>query len=162
MPALVRFLGVALFALAAPVGAEEPKKGSEPGPAPVGIERLDKAWGLKFKSVTTRDATDRNRNAVKELRVTLEFTKDIEDAKSVRKGFESILAPGTPGPPAGRAVLYLFDEENVVLGRAYVQYPEGEITGKMGDAFRAVFHVDPATYGKVKKLELRPFEVEKR
>jgi hypothetical protein len=152
-------VALSLFATA-PLGADEPKKEDTP---PVNIDRLDKAWNLKLKSVTVKDGTDRFRNVTKDVRLTLEFTKDVDDAKPIRRAFESEVAfeKLPPKEREGRVMFYFFDEDNVVLAKMHVSFPEGEITGKMGDAFRATVRFHAGTYAKVKKIELRMSEVAK-
>ncbi|MBA4067787.1 MAG: hypothetical protein C0501_29635 [Isosphaera sp.] len=134
------------------------------------VDRLEKAWGLAFKSLTVREVTANQAGGAQfsqpraflELRFTIEFAKD-GDRKAVEKAF-------TPGSVLGRAVgkgrdphvlFYLFDEDNVVVQKLLLERPEGEITGVAGDAFRAIVLCEPEAYKKVKKIELRPSEVEK-
>lgn len=144
---------LALFAL--PARADEPKKEA---PLPCSVDKLDKEWGLKLKSATVRDNVYL-KAPVRELVVTLEFTKDVTDAKAVRKAFESSILEGKPvkdRPP--HVLFYLFDEDNVSIGKLNVVYIEGEITGKSGDAFRVTVRTYGDTLKKAKKVDLRMSE----
>ena len=54
-------------------------------------------------------------------------------------------------------LVYLFDEENVVLKKsAFTLGVDGEITGKKGDAFRASLDIQQFELAKAKKAEFRP------
>jgi hypothetical protein len=154
--------------------SEEPKKETEPRKEEsikCNLGHLDKAWNLQFKSMTVKDTLspkfvdgrESKQYPICEVRITLEFTKDAADVKEIRKSHvEFSILHRTPVGNRGNYMLYyLFDEDNVVLQKAYLDRVEGEITGKSGDAFRVVFSTDPATYKKIKKIEPRPFEKEK-
>ncbi len=129
---------------------------------PCTLDKLDKEWSLKFKSMTVKDSADNFKNPAKELRITLEFTKDVAEVKPIRKAFESSFAfertPAKDRPP--HVLFYMFDEDNVAITKVPLTFPEGEITGKSGDAFRAVVRVHPETFKKVKKIEIRMSEKE--
>lgn len=140
--------GLASFALlltafALTTSADEPKK--EEGP-PCKLDHLDKAWNLKCKTVSMKDTVDQFRISVKDVRVTLEFTKDAMEVKAIRAAFQGLGYLAAPKDGATRVMCYFFDEDNVALYKGYVFAPEGEITGKMGDAFRVTFRCSPNGY----------------
>ena len=149
---------ISLALVALPARADEPKKEES---IPCTLDKLDKEWGLKFKSLASKDGFFM-KTPVKELIFTVEFTKDVTDVKAVRAAFQAGFAFETK-PAKDRplhVVFYFFDEDNVAIFKFPVSYPDGEITGKMGDAFRVVVRVSPVSFPKVKKIELRMSEKE--
>ncbi len=163
-------LAAALFAAAA-APAQDAKKEAEPRKeesVKCSIDRLDKAWGLTLKGLTVREVSTDFVGGLKqgsarpfcEVRVTLEFGKDA-NSKAVAQAFDRFnnLIPIKERP--AYVQFYLLDEDSVVIGKYYLERTEGEITGTEGDAFRAVLMIDPATYKKTKKIDVRVPEVEK-
>lgn len=146
---------------------DEPKKEAD---IKCNIDRLDKSWNLDLKNFSVKDGLSpkivngrlSKQLPVKEFWMTFAFSKDVQDAKAVRKAIvpfstiHNVPAKNRPDHIVG----YLFDAENVVIRKIDLQRTEGEITGKAGDAFRVVFNCDPDTFQKVKRFELRVAEKE--
>jgi hypothetical protein len=129
----------------------------------------EKAWGLKVKTVkcnVTGNPTT--------YRVVFEFSKDLkgEELRQVRLAFPAPSTPNTgtaqaKSPPADekdrptRIEVHFFDEDGVVIERCQNYTVEGEITGKMGDAFRVLLAFSDRSASrkgqasKISKVELR-------
>ncbi len=135
--------------------AQEGKEGEIKGSS----EFLEKRWGIQVKNIRVDDKKTGNRRISEwaEVRLTLEFGKDVEELQSMRQSF----SPG-PGDGKGNRVIlcyYLFDKENVSLTKVYLEQTEGELTGKKGDAFRVILKVKPAAVmQKVVRIDIRRVE----
>jgi hypothetical protein len=118
---------------------------------------LEKTWGIKYKSHSVEDY-EIARETVKALKILLEFTKDVDNPKEIRRAFLY------PMPLKGDTPIYLwfffFDEDNVSLGKLCPTQVQGELSGKKGDAFRVILTRYPP-FQKVRKVEARPGVVEK-
>ncbi|HEY1188712.1 MAG TPA: hypothetical protein VGE74_13745 [Gemmata sp.] len=140
---------VALLGLAGPAARAA-------DPPPCAIDQLDKSWNLALRSVAVADGRTPFQAATKDVQVTLAFTKDVEDVTAIRTAFEGQVVRVAPKEQPLRAVFYFFDKDNVVVAKAFVEHRDGEITGQTHDAFRVTTQLDPATFAKVKRIELRP------
>jgi hypothetical protein len=93
--------------------------------------------------------------AITEVKITLDFTKDVPDVLEMRSAF----AASGGGNPANLdkhpIVFYLFDEDNVSIGKYVIVKIEGDLTGVKGDAFRIILQIPTETLRKAKKLEAR-------
>jgi hypothetical protein len=120
------------------------------------LSYLEKTWGIKFKSQSVTEI-EMSKVFLNEIKILLEFTKDVENLKELRQAF-------TPPPMPLKADTIVplwfifFDEDNVSLGRALRWNTEGEISGKKGDAFRVVLFFDSAKFKKTRKIEARAGE----
>jgi hypothetical protein len=140
---------------------------TEQGPIPKekwSAGHADKLWGVKVRTVKYR----LNQQPA-EYRVVLEFTRDLkpEELSGILRAF------GVKEPDAGasagdkvtprRIEFHFFDDDGVVVERYGTYKVEGEITGKTGDAFRAIISLPdrssylnrPGNSEKIKKVELR-------
>ena len=128
---------------------------------------LEKKWGIKYKShsfqnnVTINKGAKEKEKPFKELKILLEFTKDVDNLKEMQRAFTS-----NPSLTEKRDTpIYLwfvfFDEDNVALVKYYPTELEGELSGKKGDAFRIILGPLPSLLEKVRKIEARPGETEK-
>lgn len=119
-------------------------------------DQLEKAWGLKLKSMVVIEKPEGQGN----VKITLEFTNDVTDVKALRTAFA-----GSIGIPLNfdnlPLVWFLFDEDNVSIAKHVVVRTEGDITGVKGDAFRLYLSIDPMILKKAKKLEARTPNVPK-
>ncbi|HZZ80835.1 MAG TPA: hypothetical protein VFE62_20195 [Gemmataceae bacterium] len=134
-----------LFVAFAVNAQEQPKSGPLiAGEVAYHMEYLDKTWGIKLKSIDPGKANSGT------CTLLLEFSKDVDDLKQMRAAFSEIGAP--------HVLYYLFDQDNVVVGKSGLKDIEGELTGKKGDAFRVKImnHAGPSK--KVFKVEARPNE----
>lgn len=151
--------------------AADPK--GETGP-PASVGRLPREWSLKIKGdrPPVGDGVDEFGRACKDVKILFEFDQDAANLKLLRAGFVSDAdsvrldprekpAADPKEPPAPRVLLYLFDEDNIVVDKIRVAYVQGEITGKEGDAFRVTFRCPLDDYKRAKKMEMRLSEVEK-
>jgi hypothetical protein len=113
------------------------------------VDHLDKAWGLTLKSVQVKK--EELNKGTSQIRTTLllEFNKDVDDLKGLYKVFT--------GPNSGLA-FYLFDKDNVVIGKVTMFGTEGELTGKKGDAFRLVLQTSVLDSQTFAKMEARSTE----
>src|SRR5262249_54730862 len=106
------------------------------------VEQFDKAWGIKFKSMTTKDTPTKGYDVgtQTDIKITLEFTKDVSDVFTMRIAFAArgVLA----GNDEPQILFYLFDEENVSIDKFLIMKTEGELTGVKGDAFRILLQID--------------------
>jgi hypothetical protein len=136
--------------------ADEPRNDES---LPCKLDHLDKAWNLKCKSVAVKETLDHRAVPQQNVSITLEFTKDATDVKAIRTAFHAVGDLPAPKDGPTRVLCYFFDEDNVAISKKPVMKTEGEITCKMGDAFRVVFRA-PIDLEKVKRLELRPSETE--
>lgn len=164
----MRTFDLAAAVLATTAQSQEPKREPEPRKeenVTCSVDRLDKAWGLAVKSLTVREVSRDFVGGIKqgsalpycEVWVTLAFAK-VGDRKAVARAFSpfSNRAPVKDRPAL--AVFYLLDEDGVVIRKHYLERVEGEVTGAEGDAFRAVLMIEPETYKKAKKIDVRMSE----
>lgn len=122
------------------------------------VDQLEKAWETKLKSSSKKEIPAKGKDASAktefEIKLTLEFTKDVTDLAEFRKTFIAL-----PGPPRQFAthplVFHLFDKDNVSLGKYNIRRIEGELSGSTGDSFRAVLICDTETLSQATKLEAR-------
>jgi hypothetical protein len=149
------FVGlVAISILTATVGTHAQEKKEEPRTDGLKcvVEQLDKAYGIKMKSVATKDFAPQGFDT--EIKITFEFTKDVADMKALKETFVA-----NDNPPAKLdtypLVFHLFDEDNVSLKKLVVRQIQGDLTGVKGDAFRIILQCDTATFKKTKKIEAR-------
>jgi hypothetical protein len=129
----------------------------------------EKAWGLKVKTVKCNPSVSPTA-----YRVVFEFSKDLkgEELRQIRLAFPAPSSPNTGAPPAKsppsdekdrpvRIEIHFFDEDGVVIERCQSYSVEGEITGKMGDAFRVLLTFADRSASrngqapKISKVELR-------
>jgi len=116
---------------------------------------LEKKWGIKYKSHSFEDIVVRNKGpnakdqTVKELRILLEFTKDVDNLRELVRAF-------TPDPPI-QLWFEFFDKENVSLGKHFPQIMLGSKLWKKGDVFEVSLDHIP----KARKIEARPGDAEK-
>lgn len=152
MKALVWLVAASVLLLAAGSHAEDKKDAKPDEPIKVVTEHLDKAWGIKFKSVSVKDTAPEGADT--QVKLTLEFTKDITDTTEMRKAF--VAATGIPLKFDGLPLVWhLFDEDNVSLGKFVITDVEGDLTGVKGDAFRVVVSCLTTKFKKAKKIEAR-------
>src|SRR5262245_21915100 len=119
------------------------------------VEQFDKAWGIKFKSMTAKDLPGKNSDVSThtDIMITLDFTKDVSDVSAIRSVFA---ARGVPADLDKHPILfYLFDEDNVSIGKFVIMETEGELTGVKGDAFRIHLQIDKEKLKKAKRIEAR-------
>jgi hypothetical protein len=110
------------------------------------LDYLDKTWHIKFKSAVYIKPS--SPSVLPAWKFTLEFTKDIEDTEGLKKAFSN---------KSEALVFWLFDEDNVSIGRGFIGRTEGELSGKAGDAFRVLIEVTATVeLQKARKLEVRP------
>ena len=128
------------------------------------MDYLDKAWGIKVKSVQVNkmkimgeDSESPERTAT----LLCEFSKDVPVEATVNDGkvvffllplkeMRAALSAKSPSP----MLYYLFDAENIILSKSPAQDIVGELTGKKGDAFRLILQF--STKPPVSKVEARP------
>lgn len=142
------FLCASAFAIAITASAQGPGEKK----IKYNVDYLEKTWGIQFKSASIKDSTSGG-SGVKEIKITLEFSKDVAYPKDVRKAFTPVFVKGES--PTSPVFFLLFDEENVAVEKAYIALTEGELTGKAGDAFRAVIRAQPGLFDKVVKIDAR-------
>jgi hypothetical protein len=116
------------------------------------VNHLDRAYGITFKALTT--AGNSMPRSETEIKITLEFTKDVKDVRAMRRVFVPVANPSTRRDPQP-LVFHLFDEQNVSLGQFAIADTEGDLTGVKGDAFRVILRCHTATFQKTKKVEAR-------
>lgn len=114
------------------------------------VDYLDKTYGVKFKSAKIEPNPTKVR-----VRLVLEFSKEIDNLKALKEEFHFTQVGKNPIATT-KLAFYCFDEDNVIISRLPCTMIEGELTGKMGDAFRTILDIDPATLKKSKKIEIRP------
>ncbi|HEY1187989.1 MAG TPA: hypothetical protein VGE74_10045 [Gemmata sp.] len=136
---------LALFAFVCP-----PARAAEP-PPPCCIDKFYECLGVKIKLTAVAEGIGALKTVTKDVQLTLEFTADTADVTALR----AALAPAA-ADPGTRAVVHLFDADNVPFAKAFVASQEGEITGKKCEAFRVTVQIDPAVYAKVKRIALQP------
>jgi hypothetical protein len=117
------------------------------------FEYLEKSLGMQYKSVRAEDSSQ-----AQKVKITLEFTKDIDDLDRLQNAFYPLTADLTKAP----IIIYFFDNENVAIVNAPPTLIEGVLSGKKGDAIRLVVSVPPDTFKKTTKLEARPNVPEKK
>src|SRR5262249_32297833 len=116
------------------------------------VNHLGRAYGITFKALTTTgNSMPRSET---EIKITLEFTKDVKDVHAMRSVFVPVANPSTKRD-VQPLVFHLFDEQNVSLGKFAIADTEGDLTGVKGDAFRVVLRCHTATFQKTKKVEAR-------
>ena len=132
------------------------------------MDYLDKAWGIKVKSVQVNKIPVMGKDSESPLRVAsllCEFSKDVPVEAIVNDGkvvfflrpLEEMRAALSPKSPS-QTLFYLFDAENIVLSKNRVENIVGELTGKKGDVFRLILQFTPP----VSKVEARPPEQPKK
>ncbi len=108
-----------------------------------GFAAIEKAWGLKLKSVSGGTQVNSPYTLV------LEFSKDLmpEELEALKEVFP-LSQPGVPVRPTlqpkpvrpttqqKKLVVYYFDKDNVVVGKTTHLPALTEVTGVKGDAFR--------------------------
>jgi hypothetical protein len=142
MKELLSALAIVMFCVLVPLQAQDKKADIK-----YNMDFLDKTFGIKFKSATITD-----KDKAIEVKITLEFTKDMEDDQ---KKLYEMFAPFVPGAKTSpKLFFYFFDEDNVVLIAIPYKGLEGQLTGKAGDAFRVVIELAPLK--NLKKIEARP------
>jgi hypothetical protein len=126
---------------------EEPK---EEGGVKWVVDQFDKAWGIKLKSIAIKDSM----KFYPEVKMTLEFTKDVADVAEMQKAFVGS-GGGISSNPNTPIIFYAFDEDSVSIGKYSIMRTEGDLTGVKGDAFRLFVQIDKRTLEKAKKVEAR-------
>jgi hypothetical protein len=128
---------------------DKKEKPKEEGGLKCVVDQFDKLWGIKFKSMAIMDV---GVGVTTEVKITLDFTKDVPDVPEMRRAFEA-----TGSAPANLGnhpiVFYLFDEDNVSIGKYVIMKTEGDLTGVKGDAFRIILQIPTEMLRKAKKLE---------
>jgi hypothetical protein len=122
------------------------------------MRHLEPAWNLKLSALKVREVTPKTDEPFVELVFTFAFTNDAADVAATRRAFQPFTATRADDfRHRGEYVaFYFFDAENVILAKPDVARLEGaEITGKTGDAFRAVVTCRPDVYVKATKVEPR-------
>jgi formylglycine-generating enzyme len=114
------------------------------------MDYLDKSWGIKLKSANVNEQKN-------EVKMLLEFTKDVTDLREMRQAFQA---------PDNNAKLWFlfFDEENVAFAKTTITKEEGELTGKAGDAFRIYLSApvsNPKAFSITKRVSARPSDNDK-
>ena len=109
----------------------------------VNVDYLDKTWGLKSKSYKV-DASP----SCSDITLVLEFTKDVPNLSEIRQALGI-------GAKDALVWLYIFDEENVVVGKSKDYLVYGELTGVKEDAVRVRFRTGVIFRNKF-KVEARP------
>ncbi len=129
----------------------------KPADLKVVTDQLEKAFGLKFKSIVV---ADRTLAPAPEMVLTFEFTKDLPDKKALKEAFA---ATGKKPDKLDKHVLvfHLFDADNVSLTKYGIVSVEGELSGVKGDAFRVLIYYDRDALKKAKKLEARLQDAQK-
>jgi hypothetical protein len=128
------------------------------------VDFLD-TCGLELKSVSYKKAEGKS-EAGYELLLAFKEDTPVDKLQHVRRLFPPY--PQGSGSPSGSSAsgasahghleFCRFDEDNVLLGKVHFGLTAGEISGKVGDAFR-VFVVMPSNLAtKVKKVEVRGVE----
>jgi hypothetical protein len=111
----------------------------------VNTDYLEKSWGLNSKSYKV-DASP----SFSDITLVLEFTKDVPNLSEIRQA----LGIGAKDRDTALVWLYIFDEENVVVGKTKDYRVYGELTGVKGDAIRVRFYTNPIR--NKFKVEARP------
>jgi hypothetical protein len=111
----------------------------------VKVDYLDKTWGLKSKSYKVNSY-----RSCSDITLVLEFTKDVPNLSEIRQA----LGIGAKERSTALVWLYIFDEENVVVGKTKDYLVYGELTGVKGDAIRLWFRTNPIR--NKFKVEARP------
>jgi hypothetical protein len=112
---------------------------------------LEKKWGIKYKSHSVQDSEFKT----KTIKILLEFTKDVDDLKEMRRAFGEFKTGPFP------LWFVYFDDENVSLAKFLLTRVEGELSGKKGDAFRVFLGINGRDFEKTRRIEARPGEAEK-
>jgi hypothetical protein len=119
------------------------------------LDYLEKTWGIKLKS----PQIDLRGRGGSEIKLLLEFTKDVENVQGMRDAFQPIIITSAKDNRLPKLYFYVFDDDNVSLAKMQITYTQGEVTGKKGDAFRiTVGQIGGTDLQKAKKLEVRPAE----
>lgn len=140
---------VAVFGACSLAAAQEKKEpAADDGKPKFVVDQFEKAWGIKLKSMAVKEDAARSGCVVT---LTLEFTKDANDAKELERAFARSTRTGNEI----RVIFYLFDEDNVSLGKFTHDSVQGELTGVKGDAFRVGLLLDSQLWAKTRKLEGR-------
>lgn len=153
MKALI--LAMTSIALALPAIAQGPDEKN----IKVRVDHLEKSWGIKFKSVAVTNGA-RSGVPVKEIKITLEFTKDITEAADLADLRKALTPPffSPKKDPEIRLYFFLFDDDNVAVQKLLIEELQGELSGKAGDAFRVLIFTGEDTLKKTRKIESRPAE----
>jgi hypothetical protein len=144
-------MAVAFGLLTVAFADDKKEKPKEEGELKCVVDQFDKPWGIEFKSMAIMDSRAKGETEVK---ITLDFTKDVQNVTEMRRAFAA-----SGSAPANLdnhpIVFYLFDADNVSIGKYVIMKSEGDLTGVMGDAFRIILRIDTETFKKAKKLEAR-------
>jgi hypothetical protein len=112
------------------------------------VDYLDKTWGITCKSHKVNSL-----RTVSDIELLLEFTKDVPNLSEIQLAFGD-----RARPDSGLVWFYIFNEDNVILGKTKRYYTLGELTGVKGDAFKLVFRSPAFIRSKNFKVEARPDE----
>ncbi len=103
-------VAAALLLSAQSAGADDKKETPKPDDSlKIVIDQIEKEWGIKLKASSKKEGKSKTET---ELKLTLDFTKDVSDLTEMRKAFIAL-----PAPPRQIAthplVFHLFDKDNV-------------------------------------------------
>jgi hypothetical protein len=132
-----------LVSVAALLGLSVISFGADPQNLPEwDIRYLEKEWGLRLKGVHFTAATDK---APAKFELLMSFDREIPET------FLSEFTAQFPAVPApcSSITFHCFDIDDVAAGRASFYLSAGELTGKVGDAFKVTVLVEKAVLDKI-------------
>jgi hypothetical protein len=154
MKTLVWFVAASALMFAGSSHAADKKTGTKfPDTIKLNFDVLDKVYGIKIKSALVKEEQHASKT---EMIFTLEFTKDVENVRALYETF----APSSGVPFRFNElplVFYMFDEDNVVVGKIVIMGGEGEPSGVKGEAFRIFLSAPTETFQRTKRIEARLF-----
>ena len=156
MKTLVWFVAASALLFAGSSHAADKKTATKfPDTIKLNLDILDKVYGIKMKSALVKEE-ESARASKTGIIITLEFTKDVENVRALYETF----APSGGVPFRFNElplVFYMFDEDNVVVGKIVVMGGEGEPSGVKGEAFRIFLSAPTETFDRTKRIETRLF-----
>jgi hypothetical protein len=116
----------------------------------------EKVHGLTLKSGSAKSLPNSGKSQSGHA-ILLEFTRDItgKDLENTRKAFRVVLHQVKDKAEKTDAIVHFFDADNVVLATSAIEYREGQITGRKGDAFRIFVPDQPSIASRIRKIEIR-------
>lgn len=156
MRTLAWFIAASALVFAGSSHAKDTKNDTKfPDTTKLNFDILDKVYGIKMKSAAVRE--ERSIHTSKTvITITLDFTKDVENVRALYETF----APSSGVPfrfDALPLVFYMFDEDNVAVGKIVISAVEGEPSGVKGEAFRIFLSCPTETFQRTKRIESRLF-----
>ncbi len=117
---------------------------------------MEMNWGIRHKyfKISKHDYE------TLQVSVTFIFTKDSTRVTDLKRAFGQ--EKGGPKPEWPVFYLYLYDEDNILVGKSstWDRPMEGFVSGKTGDAFRVYVAVEQGLLERARRIEARIIEPE--